>query len=92
MPRSASHVVIRLVKNYPTYKIINFDKLDYCSSLKNIECISKYPNYEFVHVRFAPPASRHMPPVYLVFDNSSTCVRDAHTRRARSHHQTWSTT
>ena len=46
--RSASHVVILLVKKYPTYKIINYDKLDYCSSLKNLEEIADAPNYEFV--------------------------------------------
>jgi hypothetical protein len=45
---SASHVVILLVKKYPTYKIVNFDKLDYCSSLKNLAEIEAYPNYCFV--------------------------------------------
>lgn len=44
----ASHVVIRLVKNYPKYKIVNFDKLDYCSCLKNLESIKDEPNYKFV--------------------------------------------
>jgi len=47
-PRSASHVVMRLVKAYPKYKIVNFDRLDYCASLKNIESIADEPNYEFV--------------------------------------------
>ena len=45
---SASHVVILLVKKYPQYKIVNFDKLDYCSSLKNLDEIESYPNYTFV--------------------------------------------
>jgi hypothetical protein len=49
-PCSASHVVILLVKNYPQYKIVNFDKLEYCSSLKNLEEIESYPNYTFVKV------------------------------------------
>jgi len=44
----ASHVVILLVKKYPQYKIVNFDMLDYCSSLKNLQEIEKYPNYMFV--------------------------------------------
>lgn len=39
-----------LVKKYPNYRIVNFDKLDYCSSLKNIESISECPNYTFVKV------------------------------------------
>ena len=40
----ASHIVIRLVKKYPQYKIVNFDKLDYCSSLKNLECALNLSN------------------------------------------------
>ncbi len=37
------------------YKIVNFDKLDYCASLANtIEEIADYPNYTFVKVRFEP--------------------------------------
>lgn len=44
----ASHIVIRLVKKYPNYKIVNFDKLDYCSSLKNLDEISQLRNYKFV--------------------------------------------
>ena len=43
-----SHVVRRLVKNYPQYNIVNFDCLDYCSCLKNIEDLEAYPNYKFV--------------------------------------------
>eukprot|EP01121_Diplochlamys_sp_Union-15-3_P006395 TRINITY_DN16894_c0_g1_i1.p1 TRINITY_DN16894_c0_g1~~TRINITY_DN16894_c0_g1_i1.p1 ORF type:complete len:362 (+),score=54.98 TRINITY_DN16894_c0_g1_i1:53-1087(+) len=43
-----SHVLIHLVKNYPDYTIWNLDKLDYCSSLKNLEEIKNHPNYHFV--------------------------------------------
>jgi dTDP-D-glucose 4,6-dehydratase len=39
-----------MVKKYPQYKIVNFDKLDYCSSLVNIKEIASYPNYVFVKV------------------------------------------
>jgi len=45
----ASHVVILLVKKYPDYKIINFDRLDYCSCLENLDCIKDEPNYKFIH-------------------------------------------
>ena len=48
---SGSHVVILLVKKYPTYKIVNLDKLDYCATLKNLASIESYPNYVFVKVR-----------------------------------------
>jgi UDP-glucose 4,6-dehydratase len=43
-----SHVVMLLVNKYPHYKIVNYDKLDYCSSLKNLEAIASKPNYKFV--------------------------------------------
>jgi dTDP-glucose 4,6-dehydratase len=56
----ASHVVIRLVKSYPNYLIINFDKLDYCSSLKNLEEIAHQPNYVFVHVSNSSGGRHHI--------------------------------
>eukprot|EP00696_Hemimastix_kukwesjijk_P014747 gnl/Hemi2/28793_TR9547_c0_g1_i1.p1 gnl/Hemi2/28793_TR9547_c0_g1~~gnl/Hemi2/28793_TR9547_c0_g1_i1.p1 ORF type:complete len:193 (-),score=82.61 gnl/Hemi2/28793_TR9547_c0_g1_i1:373-951(-) len=43
-----SHVVMLLVKTYPQYNIVNFDKLDACSSLKNLASIENAPNYTFV--------------------------------------------
>lgn len=43
-----SHVVSLLVNKYPDYKIVNYDKLDYCSSLKNIASLQSKPNYRFV--------------------------------------------
>lgn len=44
----ASHVVILLVKKYPHLKIVNFDRLDYCSCIDNLNEIKDYPNYKFV--------------------------------------------
>ncbi|KAJ1524684.1 Cyclic pyranopterin monophosphate synthase, mitochondrial [Nowakowskiella sp. JEL0078] len=44
----ASHFIRRIVTLYPDYNIFNFDKLDYCSSLKNLEDISNSPNYYFI--------------------------------------------
>jgi len=44
----ASHVVMLLVKKYPQLKIVNFDKLDYCSCIENLDEIKDYPNYKFV--------------------------------------------
>jgi len=43
-----SHVVIHLVKNYPQYNVVNLDKLDYCSSLKNLQSIENAPNYKLI--------------------------------------------
>jgi len=44
----ASHIVIQLVKKFPQYKIVNFDKLDYCSSLHNLNEVKDKPNYKFI--------------------------------------------
>lgn len=45
----ASHVVLLLVKKYPDFNIVNFDKLDYCSCITNLDEIKDYPNYKFIH-------------------------------------------
>lgn len=44
----ASHVTNRLIKKYPNYKIVALDKLDYCSSLKNLNPCLSSPNFKFV--------------------------------------------
>merc|ERR1712137_599366 len=44
----ASHVVIRLVKNHPEYKVVCLDKMDYCSSLHNLDEVIDAPNFKFV--------------------------------------------
>ncbi len=43
-----SHVVRRLVKNYPNYSIVNLDKLTYAGNLENLRDIENLPNYSFV--------------------------------------------
>lgn len=47
MGGSASHVVILLAKKYPEINIVNFDKLDYCSCIRNLEEVEDLPNYKF---------------------------------------------
>lgn len=44
----ASHVVILLATKYPQFKIVNFDRLDYCSCLENVAYLNELPNYKFV--------------------------------------------
>ncbi|CAH9104325.1 unnamed protein product [Cuscuta epithymum] len=44
----ASHVANRLIRSYPDYKIVVLDKLDYCSSLKNLHPSRASPNFKFV--------------------------------------------
>jgi len=44
-----SHVVIKLVKTYPQYKIVAYDKLDYCACVENLYSELKgYPNFRFI--------------------------------------------
>ena len=43
-----SHVVKRFVTNYPSYHIINLDKLTYCGDLFNVKEVSLADNYTFI--------------------------------------------
>lgn len=43
----ASNVLVNFVQKYPEIKFINVDKLDYCSSLKNLSEIETKNNYKF---------------------------------------------
>lgn len=40
-----SHVVRRLVRRYPDYKVVNFDALTYAGNLDNLSDISDASNY-----------------------------------------------
>jgi len=44
----ASHVAILLCRKYPNYKVVVYDKLDYCSCLANLEEIRDLSNFKFV--------------------------------------------
>ncbi|XP_044491965.1 trifunctional UDP-glucose 4,6-dehydratase/UDP-4-keto-6-deoxy-D-glucose 3,5-epimerase/UDP-4-keto-L-rhamnose-reductase RHM2-like isoform X2 [Mangifera indica] len=44
----ASHVCNRLIRNYPDYKIVVLDKLDYCSNPKNLNLSKSSPNFKFI--------------------------------------------
>lgn len=43
-----SHVVRLLVQKYPTYRIVNFDKLTYAGNLSNLVDVEQASNYVFV--------------------------------------------
>jgi UDP-glucose 4,6-dehydratase len=43
-----SHVVLRLAAEYPQYKIVALDKMDYCTSPNNLEAVSSLDNFKFV--------------------------------------------
>lgn len=44
----ASHFVILIVEKYPGLRVVNFDKLDYCSCLANLCDVAHKDNYKFV--------------------------------------------
>lgn len=43
-----SHLVRRMVQNYPGYTIYNLDKLTYAGNLENLKDIESFPNYNFI--------------------------------------------
>lgn len=43
-----SHLVRRMVRNYPDYHVYNLDALTYAGNLENLKDISSSPNYTFV--------------------------------------------
>lgn len=47
-------MVLYLLRKYPNYNIINFDKMDYCSSVYYFKEAESLPNYSFVKVRTHP--------------------------------------
>merc|ERR1712226_851419 len=52
-----SHVVIKLVKTYPQYKIVAYDKLDYCACVENLYAeLKDCPNFRFVKGDICSPA------------------------------------
>jgi len=44
----ASHVAILLCKKYPQYKVVVYDRLDYCSCLENLSELKDLPNFKFI--------------------------------------------
>ena len=45
-----SHVVRRLVQNYPDYLVLNIDKLTYAGNLNNLHDIENKLNYRFFQI------------------------------------------
>lgn len=43
-----SNFIRHMIKTYPDYKIVNFDKLTYAGNLENLKDVSGNPNYTFV--------------------------------------------
>ena len=45
-----SHVIRKMVKNYPDYLIVNLDKLTYAGNLNNLNDIENHANYKFENI------------------------------------------
>ena len=43
-----SHVTVKLVKRFPSCKVVVLDKLDYCATLNNLGAVWEYPNFRFI--------------------------------------------
>ncbi len=43
-----SHVVRRMVNEYPSYQVVNLDLLTYAGNLENLKDIEAQPNYNFI--------------------------------------------
>jgi FlaA1/EpsC-like NDP-sugar epimerase len=41
-----SHVALRLIKQYPAYKVVVFDKLDYCATTNNLKSVKNNKNFK----------------------------------------------
>jgi FlaA1/EpsC-like NDP-sugar epimerase len=41
-----SHVALRLIKQYPSYKVVVFDKLDYCATTNNLRAAKGHTNFK----------------------------------------------
>ncbi|KAM0938328.1 putative UDP-glucose 4,6-dehydratase [Dioscorea sansibarensis] len=70
----ASHVANRLIRNYPEYKIVVLDKLDYCSNLKNLNPSRSSPNFKFVR---GDIASADLVNYLLITENIDTIMHFA---------------
>uniref|UniRef100_A0A8C8CKL8 dTDP-D-glucose 4,6-dehydratase n=1 Tax=Oncorhynchus tshawytscha TaxID=74940 RepID=A0A8C8CKL8_ONCTS len=56
-----SHFVCSLVNRHPDWRIINFDNLDYCSNLRNLESVEENENYTFIRGDICNPCLlKHM--------------------------------
>ncbi|KAJ2995151.1 hypothetical protein HDV02_001036 [Globomyces sp. JEL0801] len=45
----ASYVTRHFTIQYPEYNVICYDKLDYCATKNNINCLNSYPNFKFIN-------------------------------------------
>lgn len=44
-----ANFILYMIKKYPDYRIINFDKLTYAGNLENLKSVENNPNYQFIH-------------------------------------------
>jgi dTDP-glucose 4,6-dehydratase len=44
-----SNFILMMMKKYPDYQIVNYDKLTYAGNLETLKSVGDNPNYSFVH-------------------------------------------
>lgn len=44
-----SNFILYMMKKYPDYQIVNFDKLTYAGNLETLKSVENNPNYKFIH-------------------------------------------
>lgn len=44
-----ANFILFMMKKYPEYQIVNFDKLTYAGNLETLKSVEKNPNYQFIH-------------------------------------------
>jgi dTDP-glucose 4,6-dehydratase len=54
-----SNFIRHILKKYPDYTIVNFDKLTYAGNLENLSDIADHPNYTFVRGDICDRAATH---------------------------------
>lgn len=79
-----SHVVRRLVKEYPNYKVVNLDALTYAGNLENVKDIEQLPNYTFERANITNLEQIHALFQQYEFDHVIHLAAESHVDRSIS--------
>jgi len=79
-----SHVVRRMVKLYPQYRIVNLDALTYAGNLENLRDLEAAPNYSFVKADITDAAAMEELFAREKFDGVIHLAAESHVDRSIS--------
>ncbi|MEO6453704.1 MAG: dTDP-glucose 4,6-dehydratase [Ginsengibacter sp.] len=77
-----SHLTRLFVNKYPSYQVINLDKLTYAGNLENLRDIEKQPNYTFVKGDIADSLSIEQLFTKYKFTSILHCAAESHVDRS----------